>query len=27
MNLILWRIIGGSLGWIASLIMRTNTVI
>ena len=24
MNLILWMIIGGILGWIASLIMRTN---
>ena len=24
MNLILWIIIGGILGWIASLIMRTN---
>ena len=24
MNLILWIIIGGILGWIASIIMRTN---
>jgi uncharacterized membrane protein YeaQ/YmgE (transglycosylase-associated protein family) len=24
MNLILWLIIGGILGWIASIIMRTN---
>ena len=24
MNLILWIIIGGILGWLASLIMRTN---
>ena len=24
MNLILWLIIGGILGWIASLVMRTN---
>jgi uncharacterized membrane protein YeaQ/YmgE (transglycosylase-associated protein family) len=25
MNFILWIIIGGILGWIASIIMRTNT--
>jgi len=25
MNIILWLIIGGVLGWVASIIMRTNT--